>query len=412
MRSQPAHEGNADGCHPRVAEGLFSILRLVVVRVDVPPILLEWARARSGIDSDVWERRFPRYEAWRAGRTSPTIKQLKEFASKTYTPVGYFFLDAPPVEKIPIPDFRTVGDRQIRRGVSADLLDIVYVCQARQEWYRDNQLLNGESPLLFVGSSSLNTPVEEAAEQMRNVLGWTPETRYRLASWDAALTCLRENAEAAGVLVMISGIVGSNTHRKLNPDEFRGFALVDPYAAVVFINGADSKAAQVFTLAHELAHLWLGETALSDLDPTSVQSYSQERWCNEVAAELLVPIAEFCSAFDPDGDLRLQLQPLAKRFRVSTQVILGRMREAGALTWDQFMDELRIERERIAAIVNEGGSGGNYYHTKPVQVGKRFARELITSTLEGRTPYTEAFRLLNVKKTETFTGLAKQLQVL
>ena len=385
---------------------------MVVVRVDVPPTLLEWARARSGIESDVWEKRFPRYEAWCTGQTNPTIKQLKEFAAKTYTPVGYFFLDAPPVENIPIPDFRTVGDKEIGRGVSADLLDIVYVCQARQEWYRDNQLLNGKAPLLFVGSASLTTPVAEAAEQMRNVLDWSAATRHGLGSWEAPLTRLRENAEAADVLVMISGIVGSNTHRKLDPDEFRGFALVDTYAAVVFVNGADSKAAQVFTLAHELAHLWLGETALSDLDPRSTQSYKPERWCNEVAAELLVPMVEFRSAFDPHGDLRPQLQPLAKRFRVSTQVILGRIRESGVLTWNQFMDELHIERERIAERVTQQSSGGNYYNTKPVQVGKRFARELIASTLEGRTPYTEAFRLLNVKKTETFIGLGKQLKVL
>jgi len=111
-----------------------------------------------------------------------------------------------------------------------------------------------------------------------------------------ALTRLRENAETAGVLVMISGIVGSNTHRKLDPDELRGFAPVDPYAAVVFVNGADSEAAQIFTLAHELAHIWLGETALSDVDPESIRTYAKER-CNQAAAELIVPMDEFRLVF-------------------------------------------------------------------------------------------------------------------
>ena len=384
------------------------------VRVEVRPELLEWARARSGIDEDVWDKRFPRYEIWLGGQVSPTIKQLEEFARKTYTPVGFFFLDEPPTEEVPIPDFRTVRDQPVATvgDVSADLLDTVYVCQARQEWYRDNQLLNGEVPLDFVGSAALVTPLIDAVDRMRVVLDWTVETRRRLKSWDAALRRLRENAEAAGVLVMISGIVGSNTHRKLDPDEFRGFALADPYAAVVFVNGADSKAAQIFTLAHELAHLWLGETALSDVAPESTRSYAQERWCNQVAAELLVPMEEFRLVFDPAADLRIQLQPLAEQFRVSTQVILGRVREAGALTWDRFMAELRAEKERIAELVAERGGGGNYYNTKPVQVGKRFARELIASTLEGRTPYTEAFRLLDVKRTTTFEGLGAQLGVL
>jgi Zn-dependent peptidase ImmA (M78 family) len=385
------------------------------VRVEVQPALLQWARARSGIEDDTWEKRFPRYEAWLGGDVSPTLKQLEAFARKTYTPVGFFFLEEPPMEEVPIPDFRTIRDQPIAgvaRQVSADLLDTVYVCQARQEWYRDNQLLSGEAPLDFVGSAVLATPPSEAVDRMRAVLDWTVETRRRLNSWDAALTRLRESAETAGVLVMISGIVGSNTHRKLDPDEFRGFALADPYAAVVFVNGADSKAAQVFTLAHELAHLWLGETGLSDVDPESTRTYAPERWCNQAAAELLVPMGEFRLVFNPTSGMRSQLQPLAEQFRVSTQVILGRMREAGALNWDQYMAELGAEKARVAEFVAERGGGGNYYNTKPVQVGKRFARELIASTLEGRTPYTEAFRLLDVKKTTTFEGLGQQLGVL
>lgn len=382
------------------------------VRVEVQPALLEWARARSGIDDETWATRFTRYEEWLSGDRVPTLKQLEEFARKTYTPVGYFFLDEPPHEEVPIPDFRTVGDRPAPAVASADLLDTLYVCQARQEWYRDSQLLNGEQPLAFVGTVTTGSDPAAVGEQMRRVLDWTAGTRSRLGSWDAALTKLRENAEAAGVLVMISGIVGSNTHRKLDPEEFRGFALTDEYAALVFVNGTDSKAAQVFTLAHELAHLWLGSTALSDVAPLSTRTFDDERWCNQVAAELLVPMDEFRRVFDADGNMREQLQPLAEQFRVSTQVILGRMREAGVLTWDQFMAELRLERQRIAEIVAEKGSGGNYYNTKPVQVGKRFARELIASTVEGRTPYTEAFRLLGVKKTSTFKGLGEQLGVL
>ena len=223
----------------------------MTVRVDVRPALLQWARARSGIDDDVWGSRFPRFDAWIAGETRPTLRQLEEFARKTYTPVGFFFLDEPPTENIPIPDFRSIGDRPVSGPVTADLLDTLYICQARQEWYRDSKLLNGEAPLDFVGTATVATPPAEVAASMREELAWTPRPRARLRSTDDALTALRENAEAAGVLVMISGIVGSNTHRKLDPAEFRGFSLTDPYAALVFVNGADSKAAQVFTLAHE-----------------------------------------------------------------------------------------------------------------------------------------------------------------
>lgn len=384
------------------------------VRVEVRPSVLTWARERSGIPEDDWYRRFPSFEAWLAGEAVPTLKQLEDFARKTHTPVGFLFLDEPPVEPVPIPDFRTISDRPVSVGtvVSADLLDVVYTSQARQEWYRDHQLLNSEAPLDFVGTATTSTPTREAAARMGEVLGWDADARARCGTWDDALSRLRESAEAAGVLVSVSGMVGSNTHRTLDPEEFRGFALVDPYAALVFVNGADSKAAQVFTLAHELAHLWLGESALSDLEPTSIRNSDVERWCNQVAAELLVPMDEFREQLDATGDLRGQLQPLARHFRVSTQVILGRMREAGVLTWDEYLYELGLERARVAAIITErGGSGGNYYNTKPVQVGKRFARALVASALEGRTSYTEAFRLLGLKTASTFDGMAERLGV-
>lgn len=87
------------------------------------------------------------------------------------------------------------------------------------------------------------------------------------------------------------------------------------------------------------------------------------------------------------------------------------MREAGVLTWEQLMAELQVERDRIAEFIVQRGIGGNFYNTRPVQVGKRFARELIASTLEGRTTYSEAFRLLNIKKSSTFEGLGQQLRV-
>lgn len=383
------------------------------VRVEVRPSVLTWARARSGIAEDDWDRRFPKFEAWLAGEAAPTLKQLEDFARKTHTPVGFLFLEEPPVEAVPIPDFRTVGDRAVGADevVSADLLDVIYACERRQEWYRDNQILEGEPPLAFVGAASISDAVEEVAAQMRVALDWTAENRATCRGSDGALTWLREHAEAAGVLVMISGIVGSNTHRILDPQEFRGFALADPYAALVFVNGADSKSAQVFTLVHELAHLWVGKRALSDLDPRSVRANDVERWCNQVGAELLAPMAELRARLDSSGGFRAQLQPLAEHFRVSSQAILGRAHEDGALTWDEYVAELDLEREGTAEFIWRRGGGANAYNTKPVQVSRRFAGALIASAKEGRTPYTQAFRLLDLRRASAFDRLADRLGV-
>ena len=385
----------------------------VSVRVAVHPALLEWARSRSGIDETVWHKRFPLFDAWIAGDAQPTLRQLQDYAAKTYTPVGFLLLDEPPVETLPIADFRTPPGQGRSMQATGNLLDTLRACQARQEWYRDNQLLHNEPRVDFVGSVTVSTPPAVAATSMRDALGWTGEVREELGSWQEALAQLRERAEDVGVLVTISGIVGSNTHRRLDPNEFRGFALVDDYAPLVFVNGADAKSAQVFTLAHELAHLWLGATGLSDAEAESGREFAEERWCNAVAAELLVPMSDFEQAFDPAGALRPQLEPLARRYRVSTQVILARVREFGAIDWDEFMLERDIERTRIESL-DRGRSAlaGNYYATKPVQVGKRFTRDLIASTLEGRTTYTEAFRLLGVKKVSTIEGLGRSLGVL
>src|SRR2546427_219191 len=160
-----------------------------------------------------------------------------------------------------------------------DLLDTVYICQQRQEWYRDFARSEREGPLPFVGSVALTTNVEAAAARIRTALGFDIEERRRMPTWTDALRRFLEQADAVGVLVMVSGVVGNNNRRKLDPDEFRGFALADDLAPLVFINGADSKSAQMFTLAHELAHIWLGQSALSDVGPASSPSNDVEIWC-------------------------------------------------------------------------------------------------------------------------------------
>ncbi len=260
----------------------------MTVRVPVSNTLLTWARERSRLARDELVSRFPALSAWEEGTKRPTLKQLERFAQATHTPIGYMFLLEPPEEPLPIPDFRTIGDAEIRHA-SPDLLDTVYQCQQRQEWYRDYARVHRESPVPFVGTFSVGMDIVEAAAQMSAVLSFAPGERG--TTWSEAFRRLIEEADNHGVLVMVSGIVGSNTHRKLDPQEFRGFALADELAPVIFVNGSDTKAAQIFTLAHELVHIWLGESAVDDPEMSAFSSNSTERWCNEVAAEFLLPAA-------------------------------------------------------------------------------------------------------------------------
>jgi Zn-dependent peptidase ImmA (M78 family) len=382
----------------------------MAVRAEVRPELLVWARERSGLEFDELAHRFPKLDEWERGARTPTLKQLESFAAATRTPVGFLFLPEPPEERVPIPDYRTMGGARMGRP-SPDLLDTIFQCQQRQEWYRDFAQLNREDPVAFVGSLTTRTSVTDAASTMRETLTFGVDDRG--ATWGDALRLLNDRAEDAGVLVMVSGIVGSNTHRKLDPHEFRGFALVDRLAPLVFINGADTKAAQIFTVAHELAHLWLGETALSDADLVQTPATSLEQWCNRVAAEFLVPLADVAAEYAPDEPITDELERLARRFKVSTLVVLRRVHDAGRIGWDAYRDAYSAELDRILEILRERGTagGGDFYKTQPVRVSKRFARAVITSTLEGQTLHRDAFQMLGFKKLSTFRELAVRLGV-
>ena len=380
------------------------------VRVAVNPALLAWARERSRIPAEELGEKFPKLFEWESGETQPTLIQLEGFAKATHTPIGFLLLQSPPDESVPIPDFRTFPD-QVRDRPSPDLLDTVYLCQQRQEWYRDFARVNREGPVEFVATLSTATSVPEAASSIGRTLGFDLPSRDEYASWTAALVGLSERAEDAGVLVMVNGVVGSNAHRKLDPQEFRGFALVDLLAPVVFINGADTKAAQIFTLAHELAHIWLGQTALDDATLGVTDGDVIERWCNQVAAELLAPLDAVRDRFDPRGVLTEELDRLARVFKVSTLVILRRVHDAGWLSWEQYRAEYRIELRRVLAMSTERGTGGNFYNTTPVRTSKRFARAVITSTLEGQTLFLDAARLLGFKKLSTLDELGHRLGV-
>jgi Zn-dependent peptidase ImmA (M78 family) len=374
----------------------------------VSPALLAWARERSGLGVDDLVRRFPKLPDWEDGTSAPTLKQLEGFAQATHTPIGFLFLDEPPEEELPLPDYRTFGDEGVRRP-SPDLLDTIYQCEQRQEWYRNFAEVSRLDPVDIVGSLTRTAPVVEAAAAMRTRLAFGSDQRG--ATWSEALRLLIDHAEELGVLVMVSGVVGSNTHRRLDPEEFRGFVIVDRLAPIVFLNGADTKAAQIFTLAHELAHVWLGETALDDVQVTFESGRDTERWCNEVAAEFLMPLQAVSEELHDDEPLTGQLERLARRFKVSTLVALRRVYDAGRLTWDEFRAAYADERDRVMAILAERGPGGNFFNTQPSRVSRRFARALITSTLEGQTLYRDAFQMLGFKKLSTFQELASRLGV-
>ena len=382
-----------------------------MVRVPVKSELLEWACERSGYTVDSFVDKHPKVKLreWLDGEVQPTLKQLESFANTTRAPIGYFFLPKPPKESVPIPDFRTVADRAIARP-SPDLLDTIYICQQRQEWFREYARMAHEPEITLIGSASQTEKPETVADQMRETLGFSVNERAQMRTWTDALRRFIEQAESVGVMIMVNGVVGSNNNRKLDPDEFRGFALCDPLAPLIFINGTDSKSAQMFTLAHELAHLWLGETALSDASMRYVPSNKVEKWCNQVAAELLVPMNAIKEHYRATDNLTGELNRLAGIFKVSTLVVLRRLYDARKMQREQFWTAYDDELQRLQSF-SRSSSGGNFYNTTASRVSKRFARAIIGSTLEGRASFTEAFRLLGFKKLKALHDLGRTVGV-
>ena len=383
-----------------------------MIRIPVNPDLFRWACKRSGIPRENLAAKFKKLPEWEAGTTKPTLKQVEAFARAVHVPVGYLFLTEPPEEAVPISDFRTFAAREATRP-SPNLLDTIYTCQERQSWYRDFVRVASQPKLDFVDSTTVEASPAAVATEMREVLSFDLEARRSCPTWTDALRLFIRQTEEAGVLVMVSGIVLSNVHRRLDSSEFRGFALSDPLAPLIFINGRDTKAAQMFTLAHELAHIWLGSSALSNLGVAPGSGFRREEvWCNAVAAEFLVPLATLRSDLRQDEPLSDALPRLAYTFKVSTLIILRRLLDEGRISRNCFDEEWEQEADRLMALVKGGSDGGDFYHTTLARVSHRFARALVVSTLEGHTLYRDAFRMLGIKKITTFNNLGRKIGVM
>lgn len=381
---------------------------MTTVAASVP--VLRWAAQRACLNDDDVAARFPKWPLWLSEDAQPTLKQLEDFARLTHTAFGYFFLAQPPALALPVPDFRTLRDEALAEP-SSNLLDTLYLCQQRQDWYRDHARMHGLPTLPFVGSASLQELPEDVAQCLRETLGLSTEARRQLPTWTDALRQLIVKAEDAGIMVMVSSVVGSNSHRKLDVGEFRGFALADGLAPLVFLNGADSKAAQMFTLAHELAHVWLGATGVSDSQAGQVPEQQIERWCNRVAAELLMPLEELRATHQHNAPIPDEIQRLAREFKVSTLVALRRLFDARFITQAELWQHYREEQERLRTRKTRNNPGGDFYRSLGARTSKRFARAIVASTLEGLTSFPDAFRMLGVRKTATFYAAARELGI-
>jgi len=371
------------------------------IRVKVNPEVLSWASKRTGINLQC---KFPSLKEWLSGAAQPTLRQLEEFAKVTSVPFGYLFLPELPEERPPIPHFRTVP-QQAGERLSVDLIDTIHIMRRRQAWLREYLIEQGHEPLSIVGSARALEDPSAVAWRMRKVLGVGDDWASAQRTWTEALIALQDKAEYAGIIVVISSIVGNNTRRKLSVEEFRGFVLVDEYVPLVFINGSDVKAAQMFTLAHELAHVWLGRSASFDLRDLQPAPDETEQVCNRISAEFLVPrysLFQFWSIVHKQAD---RFQAIARQYKVSEIVAARRALDLELIKRDEFFnfyeEYQQKERRKRKAV-----EGGNFYVTQNLRLGRSFGQAVVLAARQGRLLYDEAYRLTGLYG-KTFERYAK-----
>lgn len=282
---------------------------------------LSWAAASNGYSLPEFAHFLYKTErtAESIAKGQLTLDQVKKFSEKAKVPFGFLFLETPPQDyklDSKFIDFRTVKN-QI--PLSANFIKTLRDIEHKQTWYRNYLISIDADKLSFVGkySNQKNTSNETIAIDIRNTLKLNELHKTNVEGYFSLLSQACENA---GILIFKNSVTINATKKPLDVDEFRGFVTVDDYAPCIFINGADSKNANIFTLAHELAHIWLGESGISD---TSVDTNNNsEAKCNAIAALILVPTEEFEKLWSiSEGSLREKIRALNKYFQVSELVI-------------------------------------------------------------------------------------------
>ena len=353
-------------------------------RIDnVRPEILRWAFQRAGYNEEKAVEAFPKLQDWLLEEKKPTISQLQNFASKFFVPFGYLFLQQIPTEAIPFPMFR--GEAGQSNHFDLNVYDTVMNVLNRQEWLEDYLLDNEIDTCQLVGSIDISTPISETVARLRKALQLEPRWAFGLMRVEMALSILTQKLEDVGIFLAFNGVVGNNTHRTLKVSECRGFALVNQTAPYIFVNSADSKYAQMFTLIHETAHIMMGVSA-GHAGEGFLSHDIVEDYCDRVAAEFLVPAEVIREVWN--GDIKWA----SRKFKVSEIVVARRAHDLRLLS-DSAYKTFWQEYSKRPISGKKDSSGGSFYLTSVKRVGKLFAIHVRNAVNNRQLSYADAYRL-------------------
>lgn len=386
---------------------------MMQINIKVSNEILDWIVTHVQIET-LPEQIQEHLEMWRSGVKTPTFNQIEKTSKATGIPLGYFFLQSPPNENLSLVEYRTVDSVALEKP-SRNLMDTMHDMELVQQWTRDYLISEGNAALSFVGNNKEITNISFFANSIRNILHLSNDWFKESKTSDDAFRLIRTAISNSGVIVMMSGIVGSNTHRALNIDEFRAFAMVDDFAPLIFINSNDSINGKLFSLLHEFAHICIGENSLfNDRYSNGKEIKKTESICNAVAAEILVPQVFFKEKWNStiiNYEAKKTISILSESFKCGVTVIARKALD------NNFIDISLYDEMAQLAVKNyfdyrkrrkEDSGGGDYYRTLSSRIDHRFFGMLRNSAAEGKTLYSDAFRLTNTNRS-TFATLAEKL---
>lgn len=383
---------------------------MATATIQVNKEILEWVlRTSANSLSLEW---IERVKKWIVTEKNPTVAQIQQLSKTSKLPFGYFFLNKPPKLDLPLLDFRTVSNSGIVEPTQ-ELIDTVNEMQSKVSWLKDYRKTQGTSPNAFVGTESVDTllSTDKQATMILHYFGlntgWNLERKN-------AFNYLRDKVTNYGITVSVNGVV-RNTRRRLNQNEFRAFALVDDWAPLIFINTRDSFNARLFSLVHELVHLWYGQSELLDFNFQMEPSYNHpniEHKINAVTENILLPKTALVNIWSETvaDTIFGKIIIVSKKFGVSPMVTAIRLKGLKLIS-QQIVNQTRksmLDNAFLRSRQDKKG-GPSFYQNLAYKTDHNFAWDVINSTKNGETSYSDLFDLLNVNGTHGLRELTNKL---
>ena len=377
------------------------------IRYEVKRDVLIWAIKESQKSMNDIELKFSKINEWISGDSVPTMKQIESLANFLKIPFGYMFLATPPKTNVMKVEFRSIDNKLPE--VSKNLKDTLLEMDRNQSWMSELRQELGWDKLDIIKNFDIKgndkATIVEIAKLAKKLLGLEEEWYLNHSTNEKAYNYLRAKLEDAGILVMQNGVVGFDTHRKLELNEFRAFMLYDDYAPLIFVNGTDSTAGKIFSLMHEFVHILYQQDDIIS-ESSCVEIKANERKINQIAAEILIPQeiikAKWIELENKDELARIDT--ISKMLKVSSYAVAVKL------------SEMRMIADNIVAVtasrsqnIRRSTSGGDFYKNYYAKMSSNFLKSVVSQAESGNLSYTYAFKLLGGIKGNVYNQIRGEI---